>query len=118
MVCVRGQNSSSSSSSLACYTIVPTATAVVAEHLTLGGVEVWRDENGQKYVLGSDRETDVGLIRIQNPPKELPVARLGSSRRAASRGSDGSLMWGPSVRPFVVSRPGWSSCRRAARARG
>ena len=39
--------------------------------------------NGKKYkaeVLGSDRETDVGLVRLINPPANLPVAHIGDSR--------------------------------------
>lgn len=39
--------------------------------------------NGAKSrgrVMGTDRETDVGLIRLIDPPKDLAVAQLGSSR--------------------------------------
>ena len=40
--------------------------------------------NGKQYrgrVLGTDRETDVGLIRLLDAPANLPVARLGDSRK-------------------------------------
>jgi serine protease Do len=54
------------------------------EHVVSNAAEITLTfGNGKKYrgrVLGSDRETDVGLVRLIDPPANLPVAKLGNSR--------------------------------------
>ena len=57
------------------------------EHVVSGADEIRVTfGNGKQYrgrVVGTDRETDVGLIRLLDAPANLPVARLGDSRSLA-----------------------------------
>jgi serine protease Do len=54
------------------------------DHVVAGADEIMVTfGNGAKSrgrVMGTDRETDVGLIRLIDPPKDLAVAQLGDSR--------------------------------------
>ncbi len=65
--------------------IDPRGYVLTNDHVVGGATEITVTfGNGRKYqarVLGTDRETDVGLVQLLNPPKDLPVAKLGDSRR-------------------------------------
>ncbi len=64
--------------------IDPKGYVITNEHVVEGATEIFVTfGNGKKYrgrVIGVDHETDVGVIQIQNA-KNLPVARLGDSRK-------------------------------------
>ncbi len=64
--------------------IDPRGYVLTNEHVVAGATRITVTfGNGKKYrgeVLGSDQESDVGLIRLINPPANLPVAHLGDSR--------------------------------------
>src|SRR5688572_15986833 len=64
--------------------IDPRGYVLTNEHVISGADEITVTfSDGAKYrarVLGADAETDVGLVRLINPPRDLPVARIGDSR--------------------------------------
>ncbi|MGV3724875.1 MAG: S1C family serine protease, partial [Actinomycetota bacterium] len=64
--------------------IDPRGYVLTNDHVVAGADEITVTfGNGVKSrgrVMGTDRETDVGLIRLIDPPKDLAVAQLGDSR--------------------------------------
>jgi serine protease Do len=64
--------------------IDPRGYVLTNDHVVAGADDITVTfGNGEKCrgkVLGTDRETDVGLIRLIDPPKNLAVAQVGDSR--------------------------------------